>query len=114
MSEVKTIGSKEVKTDEQKQEELKQKKAEEAKESAKKIAENIVKKQFRTPFLQVYNEVINNNKSVDDLIEEVKQKKSKMTKFARDYVTEFDTDRIKQWIEDEKNGQYYCRVKNYV
>lgn len=114
MSEVKTIGSKEVKTDEQKQEELKQKKAEEAKEVAKKIAENIVKKQFRTPFLQVYNEVINNNKSVEDLVEEVKQKKSRMTKFARDYVTEFDPDRIRQWIDDEKKGEYYYRGKNYV
>lgn len=114
MSEVKTIGSKEVKTDEQKQEELKQKKIEEAKETAKKLAENIVKKQFRTPFLQVYNEVINNNKSLEDLIEEVNQKKSRMTKFARDYVTEFETDRIKQWIEDEKNGQYYYKVQNYA
>lgn len=113
MSEVKTIGSKEVKTDEQKQEELKQKKAEEVKEVAKKIAENLIKKQFRTPFLQVYNEVINNKKSVEDLIEEVKQKKSKMTKFARDYVTEFEADRIKQWIEDEKNGQYYYRAQKY-
>ena len=111
MSEIKTIGSKEVVTNE---EQMKQKKAEEAKKAAKKIAENIVKKQFRTPFLQVYNEVINNNKSVEDLIEEVKQKKSRMTKFARDYVTEFETDRIKQWIEDEKNGQYYYRVQNYV
>lgn len=114
MSEVKTIGSKEVVTDEQKQEELKQKRVEEAKEVAKKIAENIVKKQFRTPFLQVYNEVINNNKSVEDLIEDVKQKKSRMTKFARDYVTEFETDRIKQWIEDEKKGEYYYRGKNYI
>jgi len=114
MSEIKTIGSKEVKTDEEKQEELKQKKAEEAKEAAKKIAENIIKKQFRTPFLQVYNEVVNNNKTVENLIEEVKQKKSLMTKFGRDYVTEFEIDRIKQWIEDEKNGQYYYRAKNYT
>jgi len=114
MSEVKTIGSKEVVTDEQKQEELKQKKIAEAKEVSKKIAENVVKKQFRTPFLQVYDEVVNKNKTVEDLIEEVKQKKCRMTKFGRDFVTEFEPERIKEWIEDEKNGQYYYRVQNHA
>ena len=111
MSEVKTIGSKEVITDGQKQEELKKQKME---ETAKKIAENEVKRQFRTPFLQVYNEVVNNNKTIEDLVEEVSQKKSRMTKFGRDYVTNFDPDRIRQWIEDEKKGEYYYRGKNYV
>lgn len=114
MSEVKTIGSKEVVTDEQKQEELKQKKIAEAKEVSKKIAENEVKRQFRTPFLQVYNEVVNNNKTVEGLVEEVNQKKSRMTKFGRDYVTNFNPDRIRQWIEEEKKGEYYYRHNNYV
>ena len=109
MSEIKTIGSKEVVTDE---EQMKQKKVEEAKKAAKKIAENIVKKQFRTPFLQVYNEVTKNNKTIEDLIEEVNQKKSHMNRSGRDYVTNFEPDRIKEWIEDEKNGQYYYRVQN--
>jgi hypothetical protein len=111
MSEVKTIGSKEIKTDEQKQEELKQQKIAEAQEKVKKIAENEVKRRFRTPFLQVYDEVVNKNKTIEGLIEEVNQKKSRMTKFGRDYVTEFEPDRIRQWIEDEKKGEYYYRVK---
>ena len=108
MSDVVTIGSTQVqgKTEEQKKEEI-QKAAE---ENAKKIAENVIKKQFRTPFLQVYNEVVNNNKTIEDLLEEVKQKRSRMTKFARDYVTEFKAETIKEWIEDEKKGTYYYRI----
>lgn len=115
MSDVVTIGSKEVvPSDEQKQQELREKQIKEAQEKAKKVAENIVKKQFRTPFLQVYNEVALKGKSVEDVIEEVNQKNSNMTKVARDFVVNFETERIKQWIEDEKNGQYYYRVQNQV
>lgn len=35
-----------------------------------------------------------------------------MTKVARDFVVNFETERIEQWIEDEKNGQYYYRFQN--
>ena len=111
MSEVKTIGSKEIVSSEQEREELKKQRAEEA---AKKIAENIVKKQFRTPFLQVYDEVVNKNKTIEDLIEEVNQKKCRMTKSGRDYVTNFEPERILQWIEDEKNGNYYYKGDNNI
>lgn len=99
MSDVLTIGSDKAKIDDR----TNQKKIEEAKKKAKEIAEQMVKKQFRTPFIQVYNEVTFNNKTVEDVIEEVNQKKSRMTKVARDYVLNFETERIKQWIEDENN-----------
>lgn len=99
MSDVLTIGSDKAKIDDR----ANQKKIEEAKKKAKEIAEEMVKKQFRTPFIQVYNEVTFNNKTVEDVIEEVNQKKSPMTKVARDYVLNFETERIKQWIEDENN-----------
>lgn len=102
---VRTIGSKEVgESPEEKaarEEDLKQQKIEEAKKKAKEIAEKMVKKQFRTMFLQVYNEVENNGKVLEDVIAEVNQKKSHMTRSARDFVLNFEPDRIKQWIEDE-------------
>lgn len=98
MSDVVTIGSKDVtKTDEQ----IKEQKIKEAQEKAKQIAEQMVKRQFRTPFLQVYNEVTFKGKTVENVIEEVNQKKSNMTKIARDFVVNFETERIKQWIDDE-------------
>lgn len=113
MSDVVTIGSKEVvPADEQKQQELREQQIKEAQEKAKKIAEQMVKKQFRTPFLQVYNEVTFKGKTVEDVIEEVNQKKSNMTRVAREFVLNFELERIKQWIEDEKNGQYYYRFQN--
>ena len=109
IGEVRTIGSKEVgESPEEKaarEEELKQQKIEEAQKKAKEIAEKMVKKQFRTMFLQVYDEVQNHGKTVEDVIEEVNQKKSRMTRSARDFVLNFEPDRIKQWIEDENKDR---------
>lgn len=109
VSKVRTIGSKEVgKSPEdkaQREEELKEQKIAEAQAKAKEIAEKMVKKQFRTMFLQVYDEIQNKGKTLEDVIEEVNQKKSNMTRSARDFVLNFEPDRIKQWIEDENNDR---------
>ena len=105
IGEVRTIGSKEVGESPEeraaREDELKQQKIEETKQKAKEIAEKMVKKQFRTMFLQVYNEVQNKGKTLEEVIEEINQKKSNMTRSARDFVLNFEPDRIKQWIEDE-------------
>lgn len=109
VSKVRTIGSKEVgespEDKAQREEELKEQKIAEAQAKAKEIAEKMVKKQFRTMFLQVYDETQNKGKTLEDVIEEVNQKKSNMTRSARDFVLNFEPDRIKQWIEDENNDR---------
>ena len=109
VSKVRTIGSKEVgespEDKAQREEELKEQKIAEAQAKAKEIAEKMVKKQFRTMFLQVYDEIQNKSKTLEDVIEEVNQKKSNMTRSARDFVLNFEPDRIKQWIEDENNDR---------
>ena len=109
VSKVRTIGSKEVgespEEKAQREEELKEQKIAEAKAKAKEIAEKMVKKQFRTMFLQVYDEIQNKGKTLEDVIEEINQKKSRMTRSARDFALNFEPDRIKQWIEDENNDR---------
>lgn len=109
VSKVRTIGSKEVgespEDKAQREEELKEQKIAEAQAKAKEIAEKMVKKQFRTMFLQVYDEIQNKGKTLEDVIEEVNQKKCNMTRSARDFVLNFEPDRIKQWIEDENNDK---------
>jgi hypothetical protein len=109
ISKVRTIGSKEVgespEEKAQREEELKEQKIAEAQAKAKEIAEKMVKKQFRTMFLQVYDEIQNKGKALEDVIEEIKQKKSNMTRSARDFALNFEPDRIKQWIEDENNDR---------
>lgn len=109
VSKVRTIGSKEVgespEDKAQREEELKEQKIAEAQAKAKEIAEKMVKKQFRTMFLQVYDEIQNKGKTLEDVIEEVNQKKSNMTRSASDFVLNFEPDRIKQWIEDENNDR---------
>lgn len=109
VSKVRTIGSKEVgespEDKAQREEELKEQKIAEAQAKAKEIAEKMVKKQFRTMFLQVYDEIQNKGKTLEDVIEEVNQKNSNMTRSARDFVLNFEPDRIKQWIEDENNDR---------
>lgn len=109
VSKVRTIGSKEVgespEEKAQREEELKEQKIAEAQAKAKEIAEKMVKKQFRTMFLQVYDEIQNKGKTLENIIEEVNQKKSNMTRSARDFVLNFEPDRIKQWIEDENNDR---------
>lgn len=109
VSKVRTIGSKEVgespEEKAQREEELKEQKIAEAQAKAKEIAEKMVKKQFRTMFLQVYYEIQSKGKTLEDVIEEINQKKSNMTHSARDFVLNFEPDRIKQWIEDENNDR---------
>ena len=109
VSKVRTIGSKEVgespEEKAQREEELKEQKIAEAQAKAKEIAEKMVKKQFRTMFLQIYDEIQNKGKTLEDVIEEVNQKKSNMTRSARDFALNFEPDRIKQWIEDENNDR---------
>ena len=123
VSKVRTIGSKEVgespEDKAQREEELKEQKIAEAQAKAKEIAEKMVKKQFRTMFLQVYDEIQNKGKTLEDVIEEVNQKKSNMTRSARDFVLNFEPDRIKQWIEDENNDrekalQEHLKIKGLV
>lgn len=109
VSKVRTIGSKEVgespEEKAQREEELKEQKIAEAQAKAKEIAEKMVKKQFRTMFLQVYDEIQSKGKTLEDVIEEINQKKSNITRSARDFVLNFEPDRIKQWIEDENNDR---------
>ena len=109
VSKVRTIGSKEVgespEEKAQREEELKEQKIAEAQAKAKEIAEKMVKKQFRTMFLQVYDEIQSKGKTLENVIEEINQKKSNMTHSARDFVLNFEPDRIKQWIEDENNDR---------
>lgn len=90
---VKTIGSKSL---EEEKEEERNSKLESAVES--KVKE-MVKKQFKLQFLQVV-EKINKGMTLDDIIEEVNQKKSNMTKSARDFVVNFKPEVITEWIEE--------------
>ena len=87
------IGSKERPDSEFSQEEKQE-------QAAKRLAEQMVKKQFKTQFLQVLDEVVNKGKTLDAIIEEVNQKKSRMTASAREFVVNFKQERIQEWIDE--------------
>ena len=86
-----TIGSKEVKPQKNVSEIDKQ-----------KIAEELVKKNFKTQFLQVYQEC-HKNKTLDQIIDEINNKKSNLTRSARDFVLLFNKETIVKWICDYDN-----------
>ena len=97
MDDVLTIGSNKTKIDGR----SKKKIEEEARKKGREIADKLEKKQFRTQFLQIYDEVTRNDKTVEEVLEEVKQKKSRITFSARDFIQNFDNEKIKRWINEE-------------
>lgn len=99
---VRTIGSKEVgESPEEKEQRIAEIK-EKLQEYAKVKARESVIIAFKTPLRQVIQE-LNKGKTLDDIIAEIKEKKSMMTKSARDFCLNFKPEVILELVEDIKN-----------
>lgn len=103
---VKTIGSKGVVADPTKieldtsnlTEEEKQKIVENIRYQARKI----IRRSLSTQFKQVYAKILK-GMTLQEVIQEVKDKKSNLTKSARDFVLNFKEEVIQEWIDDIQN-----------
>lgn len=62
-------------------------------------ARKMIRQTFVTQFKQVYNK-IKNGQTLQEIIQEVYDKKSNMTKSARDFVLNFKEEVIQEWIDD--------------
>lgn len=93
MSDVVTIGSEQVNDTEREKQEKRN-------EAAEQVAEDFIRARFRTPFLQVLNET-KKGKTLKDIIQEVEEKRSNMTRIAREFVLNFKENRIQEWIDTE-------------
>lgn len=94
MSDILTIGSKEINNTKQLEKKL-------IEEKAKKAAQEILKKKFKTQLSQVVDE-INKGKTLEQVIDDVNNKHSNLTRSARDFVISFKEDVLKEWINDYK------------
>lgn len=74
----------------------------EQREEVRRLAEKEIRKKMNTPFKQVC-EKIKNGQTLQDIIQEVHDKKSNMTRFAREFVVNFKQEIIQKWINDELN-----------
>ena len=99
---VRTIGSKEVgESPEERQqriEEIKEKLQQYAKEKAR---ESVIIA-FKTPIKQVIGE-LNKGKTLDDILAEIKDKKSNLSRSTRDFCVNFRPEVILELVEDVKN-----------
>lgn len=80
-------------------EEIKQKRE----EQLGKMAELELKRKFQTHFVRVYLAVRKEGKTVEQLIEEVDNKKSAFPRATRDFLKLFKPETIKRWIDELDN-----------
>lgn len=93
MSDVVTIGSTQAKgkTEEQKKEEIQK--------AAQAEAERIIRKSVNTQFVQVLAEV-KKGKTLDDILKDIEEKKSPLTRSGREFMLSFKKERIQEWIDE--------------
>jgi len=93
MSDVVTIGSTQAKgkTEEQKKEEIQK--------AAQAEAERIIRKSVNTQFVQVLAEV-KKGKNLDDILKDIEEKESPLTRSAREFMLSFKKERIQEWIDE--------------
>jgi hypothetical protein len=70
----------------------------------RKQARKMIRHTFLSQFKQIYKKY-KNGQTIDEIIQEVRDKKSDMTKSARDFVTNFKKDVIEEWILDIESGE---------
>ena len=89
-----------------------------------KLDEVKIKKEVRARMIKVFNtqliqveQELNKGKTIDDILDEIKNKKSKLPKMARDFVENFESDSIKEMIEqrnDYLKKQHTNRVSGII
>jgi hypothetical protein len=103
---VKTIGSKGVVADPTKLEldtsNLTEEEKQKAVENIRYQARKIIRQSLSTQFKQVYTKILK-GMTLQEVIQEVKDKKSNLTKSARDFVLNFKEEVIQEWIDDIQN-----------
>ena len=99
MGEVRTIGSKEVGESPEEKAQREQEHREKIQEEAKKKARLAVVKTFQTQLLQIKAELAQ-NKTIDDILTEINEKKSRMSRTTRDFCLNFEKDAILGLIKD--------------
>lgn len=67
-------------------------------------ARKMLRHALKTPFLQVYNKTLKGY-TLQEIIKEVEEKRSDMTKSARDFVLNFKEEVIQEWIDDCNNSK---------
>lgn len=68
----------------------------------REFAREQIKKVFHTPLSQIKKEMAERNKSFETIIKEVDEKKSNLPHDAREFVKNFKTEIIEDWLEDVK------------
>lgn len=79
-----------------------EKKQKELKDKLKHIAIELDKIKHKTQITEVMRE-LNSGKTLDDIINEVKNKTSKMSSNTRDFVVTYKSNVILEWIDDLRN-----------
>lgn len=100
--EMRTIGSKEVGLSPEEKEQQEAELKEKFNEYAKKKAHEAVIKTFKTQLLQVMGE-LNKGKTIDDVLKEINEKKSTLSRSTRDFCVNFKPEIILGLIEEIKN-----------
>ena len=99
IGEVRVIGSKEVGKSPEERLQQEEELNERLREAAQKKARITVVKTFKTQLLQIKNE-LDSGKTIDDVLNEINEKLSKMSRMTRDFCMNFKKDAILSLIKD--------------
>jgi anaerobic ribonucleoside-triphosphate reductase len=105
IGEVRNIGSKEVGESPEEKAQKEQETNEKVQEEAKKKARLAVVKTFQTQLLQIKAELAQ-NKTIDDILTEINEKKSRMSRTTRDFCLNFEKDAILGLVKDLDSLQH--------
>ena len=99
VGEIRTIGSKEVGETPEEKAQKEQEKKDKMEAAAKKQARLAVFKTFQTQLLQIRCELAK-GKTLDDIINEINEKKSTVSRSTRDFCLNFEKDAILGYIKE--------------
>lgn len=99
VGEIRTIGSKEVGESPEEKAQKEQERKEKLEEEAKKKARLAVFKAFQTQLSQIRGELAK-GKTLDDVINEINEKKSTVSRSTRDFCLNFEKDAILGYIKE--------------
>lgn len=108
LGEVRTIGSKEVGSTPEEKAQREEELNEAIKEQATKKARLALIKTFKTQLLQIKSE-LDNGKTFDDVLNEINEKKSRLSRSTRDFCLNFKKEAILGFLkdlEDLTNGKF--------
>lgn len=99
VGEIRTIGSKEVGESPEEKAQKEQERKDKIEAEAKKKAKLAVFKAFQTQLSQIRDELAK-GKTLDDIINEINEKKSGMSRSTRDFCLNFEKDAILGYIKE--------------